>query len=117
MVVEYRRQQMLGQWERNADKRAGRDVKPKIKSERFDDDLRREGRQLERVSQADLFILEVRADSQGMEGGEDEELDYDVNEDFQDDEDNNNFHRNEEEEEEQKRIEVGLGILTKKSCL
>lgn len=41
-----------------------------------------------------------------MEGGEDEELDYDVNEDFQDDEDNNNFHRNEEEEEEQKRIEV-----------
>jgi len=42
-----------------------------------------------------------------MEGGEDEELDYDVNDDFQDDEDNNNFHRNEEEEEEQKRIEVG----------
>jgi transcription initiation factor TFIIF subunit alpha len=41
-----------------------------------------------------------------MEGGEDEELDYDVNEDFQDDEDNNTFHRNEEEEEEQKRIEV-----------
>jgi len=43
-----------------------------------------------------------------MEGGEDEELDYDVNEDFQDDEDNNNFHRNEEEEEEQKRIEVSV---------
>ena len=43
-----------------------------------------------------------------MEGGEDEELDYDVNDDFQDDEDNNNFHRNEEEEEEQKRIEVSV---------
>lgn len=45
-----------------------------------------------------------------MEGGEDEELDYDVNEDFQDDEDNNNFHRNEEEEEEQKRIEVSIAM-------
>ena len=42
-----------------------------------------------------------------MEGGEDEELDYDFNEEFQDDDDVNMPHRNEEEEEEQKRIEVG----------
>jgi len=51
-----------------------------------------------------------------MEGGEDEELDYDVNEDFQDDEDNNNFHRNEEEEEEQKRIEVSIAMPLKVIC-
>ena len=51
-----------------------------------------------------------------MEGGEDEELDYDVNEDFQDDEDNNNFHRNEEEEEEQKRIEVSLSATDTGCC-
>ena len=52
MVVEYRRQQMLGQWERNADKRAGKANRPKVKTERFEDDLKREGRQLERVSRA-----------------------------------------------------------------
>ena len=52
-----------------------------------------------------------------MEGGEDEELDYDVNEDFQDDEDNNNFHRNEEEEEEQKRIEVSVLSLRRQQRL
>jgi len=51
-----------------------------------------------------------------MEGGEDEELDYDVNEDFQDDEDNNTFHRNEEEEEEQKRIEVSARGACRKQC-
>ena len=52
MVVEYRRQQMLGQWERNADKRAGKANRPKVKTERFEDDFKREGRQLERVSRA-----------------------------------------------------------------
>ena len=36
----------------------------------------------------------------------DEELDYDVNEDFQDDEENNTFYRNEEEEEDAKLQEV-----------
>jgi hypothetical protein len=55
-----------------------------------------------------LAVWIIQANCQGMEGGEDEELDYDVNDDFQDDEDNNNFHRNEEEEEEQKRIEVSV---------
>jgi hypothetical protein len=83
----------------------GEDIKPRIKVERFDDDMRREGRRLERV-RPKRFVADPGAYIQGMEGGEDEELDYDVNEDFQDDEDNNNFHRNEEEEEEQKRIEV-----------
>lgn len=86
----------------------GEDIKPKIKVERFDDDFRREGRRLERVSRT--IRESVIADMQGMEGGEDEELDYDVNEDFQDDEDNNNFHRNEEDEEEQKRIDVSVLI-------
>jgi hypothetical protein len=38
--------------------------------------------------------LDSRSSCQGMEGGEDEELDYDINEDFQDDDDNNTFHRN-----------------------
>ena len=45
---------------------------------------------------------------QGMEGGEDEDLDYDMNEEFQDDEDNNTFVRNEEEEEEAKLLEERL---------
>ena len=43
-----------------------------------------------------------------MEGGEDEELDYDAKEEFQDDEENNTFYRNEEEEEEAKLQEVCL---------
>lgn len=55
--------------------------------------------------------LDSRSSCQGMEGGEDEELDYDINEDFQDDDDNNTFHRNEEEEEEQKRIEVSGRVV------
>lgn len=37
-----------------------------------------------------------------LEGGFDEELDYDMNEDFQDDEDSNTFYVNREEEEEKK---------------
>ncbi len=48
------------------------------------------------------------ADHQGLEGGVDEELDYDVNDDFQDDEEKNTFYRNEEEEEDAKLQEVGL---------
>ncbi len=36
----------------------------------------------------------------------DEELDYDVNDDFQDDEENNTFYRNEDEEEEAKLQDV-----------
>ncbi|RSH92734.1 hypothetical protein EHS25_008180 [Saitozyma podzolica] len=64
----------------------GRVAGPKVKVERFDDDERKEGRQLTR----------------GMEGGLDEELDYDFNEEFQDDEDVNTFYRDAEEEEEAK---------------
>lgn len=41
-----------------------------------------------------------------MEGEADEELDYDVNEDFQDDEENNTFYRDENDEEEAKVLEV-----------
>jgi transcription initiation factor TFIIF subunit alpha len=41
-----------------------------------------------------------------MEGGLDEELDYDFNEEFQDDEDVNTFYRDAEEEEEAKLQEV-----------
>lgn len=37
-----------------------------------------------------------------MEGGIDEELDYDVNDDFQDDDENNTFYRDQEEEEDTK---------------
>jgi len=43
---------------------------------------------------------------QGMEGGVDEELDYDVAEDFQDDDENNTFYHDQEEEEETKYQEV-----------
>jgi len=50
------------------------------------------------------------ADIQGLEGGFDEELDYDMNDDFQDDDDNNELYRNEDEEEDSKRVEVS-GIL------
>ncbi|KAL7423697.1 transcription factor IIF subunit tfg1 [Cryptotrichosporon argae] len=66
--------------------RKGTIAAPRIKRETFDDDLRRERRQLGR----------------GLEGDVDEELDYDVNDDFQDDDDHNTFYRNEEEEEEQR---------------
>lgn len=41
-----------------------------------------------------------------MEGGVDEELDYDVAEDFQDDDENNTFYHDQEEEEETKYQEV-----------
>lgn len=52
-----------------------------------------------------------------MEGGADEDLDYDFNEDFQDDDDVNTFYRDEEEEEEAKLQEVSSdsgawGMLT-----
>jgi len=43
-----------------------------------------------------------------MEGGVDEELDYDVAEDFQDDDENNTFYHDQEEEEETKYQEVSL---------
>jgi len=41
-----------------------------------------------------------------MEGGVDEELDYDATEDFQDDDENNTFYHDQEEEEETKYQEV-----------
>jgi transcription initiation factor TFIIF subunit alpha len=41
-----------------------------------------------------------------MEGGVDEELDYDVAEGFQDDDENNTFYHDQEEEEETKYQEV-----------
>ena len=50
-----------------------------------------------------------------MEGGIDEDLDFDENEHFQDDDDNNDFHRNEEEEEEAKLQEVGCPLLVEES--
>ncbi|ORY28592.1 hypothetical protein BCR39DRAFT_534269 [Naematelia encephala] len=56
------------------------------KEPKWDDDYKREGRRLER----------------GLEGGADEELDYDETEMFQDDEENNTFYHNAEEEEDQK---------------
>lgn len=56
------------------------------KRERFEDDYVRENRNIGR----------------GLEGGVDEELDYDMNDDFQDDEDSNTFYHNKEEDEEKK---------------
>jgi transcription initiation factor TFIIF subunit alpha len=47
-----------------------------------------------------------------MEGGVDEELDYDVAEDFQDDDENNTFYHDQEEEEETKYQEVSLLIFS-----
>ena len=46
-----------------------------------------------------------------MEGGVDEELDYDVAEDFQDDDENNTFYHDQEEEEETKYQEVNYLTL------
>ncbi|WWD18160.1 hypothetical protein CI109_102609 [Kwoniella shandongensis] len=66
------------------------DRKPKV--ERYDDDYRREGRMAER----------------GLEGGIDEELDFDEAEGFQDDDDNNTFYRDVNEEEEAKELEERL---------
>ncbi|WWC88121.1 uncharacterized protein L201_003025 [Kwoniella dendrophila CBS 6074] len=63
------------------------DRKPKI--ERYEDDYVREGRRAER----------------GLEGGIDEELDFDETEHFQDDDDVNTFYRNVEEEDEAKEAE------------
>lgn len=64
--------------------------RPTAKREAFEDDYVREGRNIGR----------------GLEGGVDEELDYDANEDFQDDEDSNTFYFNKEEDEEKKLLEV-----------
>ena len=50
----------------------------------------------------DDYKAENRQMGRALEGGFDEELDYDVNEDFQDDEDSNTFYVNREEEEEKK---------------
>ncbi|KAL1405162.1 transcription factor IIF subunit tfg1 [Vanrija albida] len=57
-----------------------------VKRERFDDDYVRERRNIGR----------------GLEGTADEELDFDVNEEFQDDEDSNTFYHNKEEDDEKK---------------
>ena len=45
-----------------------------------------------------------------MEGGADEELDYDFKEEFQDDEENNTFYQDREEEEEAKLQEVSWSV-------
>lgn len=50
----------------------------------------------------DDYKAENRQMGRALEGGLDEELDYDVNEEFQDDEDSNTFYVNREEEEEKK---------------
>ncbi|WWC60559.1 uncharacterized protein I303_103133 [Kwoniella dejecticola CBS 10117] len=63
------------------------DRKPKI--ERFDDDYVKEGRRPER----------------GLEGGIDEELDFDETEHFQDDDDVNTFYRNADEEDQAREAE------------
>lgn len=47
-----------------------------------------------------------------MEGGVDEELDYDEKEDFQDDDDVNTFHHDREEEEEAKATEVSHSMIS-----
>ncbi|KAK8865657.1 hypothetical protein IAR55_000802 [Kwoniella newhampshirensis] len=67
----------------------GLNVDRKPKEEKYDDDYRREGRLAER----------------GLEGGVDEELDFDEAEGFQDDDDNNTFYRDVNEEEEAKELE------------
>ena len=46
-----------------------------------------------------------------MEGGADEELDYDFKEEFQDDEENNTFYQDREEEEEAKLQEVSQEMI------
>ncbi|WWC68393.1 uncharacterized protein I206_102319 [Kwoniella pini CBS 10737] len=63
------------------------DRKPKI--ERFEDDYVKEGRRAER----------------GLEGGIDEELDFDETEHFQDDDDVNTFYRNADEEDQAREAE------------
>ncbi|OCF56673.1 hypothetical protein L486_05527 [Kwoniella mangroviensis CBS 10435] len=63
------------------------DRKPKI--EKYEDDYVKEGRRAER----------------GLEGGIDEELDFDEAEHFQDDDDVNTFYRNAEEEDDAKEAE------------
>jgi hypothetical protein len=71
------------------------------KQERWEDDDRREGRTLARVSD-----VPRGANVQGMEGGADEELDFDENEAFQDDDDVNTFYHNPEDEDEAKLQDV-----------
>ncbi|WVW80394.1 hypothetical protein I302_102375 [Kwoniella bestiolae CBS 10118] len=63
------------------------DRKPKV--ERYEDDYVKEGRRAER----------------GLEGGIDEELDFDETEHFQDDDDVNTFYRNAEEEDDARDAE------------
>ena len=82
----------------------------RVKQERFEDDFKREGRQIERVrGVAITFGRDLK--SQGLEGGADEELDYDFEEEFQDDEENNTFYRDQEEEDEAKFQEVSKSPL------
>lgn len=50
------------------------------------------------------------ADNKGMEGGADEELDFDENEAFQDDDDVNTFYHNQEDEEEAKLQDVSCCV-------
>jgi len=77
----------------------------RVKVEKYEDDFKREGRQQERVSYP-VHPSPAKLIEQGMEGGVDEELDYDVAEDFQDDDENNTFYHDQEEEEETKYQEV-----------
>jgi transcription initiation factor TFIIF subunit alpha len=85
----------------------------RVKVEKYEDDFKREGRQQERVSLSTRFILGKHKSLilKGMEGGIDEELDYDVTEEFQDDDENNTFYHDQEEEEDTKLQEVRLGRI------
>ncbi|WVF70835.1 hypothetical protein IAT40_005629 [Kwoniella sp. CBS 6097] len=69
--------------------RRGMEIDRKPKIERYEDDYKREGRRAER----------------GLEGGIDEELDFDEAEEFQDDDDVNTFYRNAEEEDAAREAE------------
>ncbi|OCF42449.1 transcription initiation factor TFIIF subunit alpha [Kwoniella heveanensis CBS 569] len=69
--------------------RRGMDIDRKPKVERYEDDYKREGRRAER----------------GLEGGIDEELDFDEAEEFQDDDEVNTFYRNAEEEDAAREAE------------
>lgn len=64
----------------------GEDARPAVVREKFEDD----------------YVKEQRNIGRGLEGGADEELDFDLEEAFQDDEDSNTFYINNEEEEEKK---------------
>lgn len=104
---ELRQDQMARRFAMRTTASSGNIVLPQVKRERWEDDDRREGRGLQRVRVVSFYPgTGARTDTQGLEGGADEELDYDVNEDFQDDDDVNTFYRNADEEEDAKLQDV-----------